>query len=226
MRYGAIFDLDGTLVDSFDAHFRAWGGMAEAHGVHFTLGHFERHFGRRNEDLLREIWRDSGRGELDDGQVAALGREKEARFRALVSDAFPVMEGSAELLEALELLGWRLAVGSSAPIENVDLALEGLAARPCFHAIVTGDDVRLGKPDPECFLLAAQRLDLPPARCVVIEDAPAGIAAAKAAGMRCVALTSKGHRPESQRSADLRITTLRELTPERLAALIAPSPHQ
>jgi beta-phosphoglucomutase len=216
----AIFDLDGTLVDSHDAHVDAWQTMGRTHGVAISYEHFARHFGRRNDHMLREAWEIAGRSPPSDAEVERLGRAKEAIYRDLVRGAFPVMDGGPELLAALARSGWRLAIGSSAERENVELALDGLGARGQFHAIVTGDDVRRGKPDPECFLLAAERLAVPPGRCVVLEDAPAGIAAAKAAGMRCVAITSKGHRPEVQGDADLIVRSLRELTPARLAQLV------
>jgi beta-phosphoglucomutase len=219
----AIFDLDGTLVDSFEAHSIAWGRMGERHGVPITPEQFERHFGRRNEQMLREIWLEAGRGELSDADIARLDHEKEALYRELVADGFPVMDGGLELLNALRSAGWRLAVGSSAPPENVAVAIDGLGAHDLFHATVSGRDVRLGKPEPECFLLAAERLGVPPSRCVVVEDAPAGITAALRAGMRCVAITSKGHRPERQRDAHLVVRSLRELSPDSLAALVAVS---
>jgi len=216
----AIFDLDGTLVDSFDAHSIAWSRMSAGHGVPITAEQFARHFGRRNEQMLREIWLEAGRGHLDDEAIARLDHEKEALYRALVADRFPAMEGGLELLRALRQAGWRLAVGSSAPPENVELAIDGLGADGLFDAVVTGRDVRLGKPEPECFLLAAERLGVAASRCVVVEDAPAGITAALRAGMRCAAITSKGHRPERQGDAHLLVNSLRELSPERLAALL------
>jgi HAD superfamily hydrolase (TIGR01509 family) len=191
--------------------------------VPITPEQFERHFGRRNEQMLREIWLEAGRGELADTDIARLDHEKEALYRELVADSFPVMDGGPELLHALRSAGWRLAVGSSAPPENVAVAIDGIGAHDLFHATVSGRDVRLGKPEPECFLLAAERLGVPPSRCVVVEDAPAGITAALRAGMRCVAITSKGHRPERQRDAHLVVRSLRELSPDSLAALVAVS---
>ena len=217
----AIFDLDGTLVDSFDAHSIAWSRMGERHGVPITAEQFERHFGRRNEQMLREIWLEAGRGELTDADIARLDHEKEAIYRELVAGTFPVMDGGPELLRSLRDAGWKLAVGSSAPPENVAVAIDGIGAHDLFHATVSGRDVRLGKPEPECFLLAAERLGIPPSRCVVIEDAPAGITAALRAGMRCVAITSKGHHPERQRDAHVLVRSLRELSPASLAALLA-----
>ncbi|MDZ4829960.1 MAG: HAD family phosphatase [Phycisphaerae bacterium] len=220
MRFGAIFDLDGTLVDSYDAHVAAWQRMSSLHGVPISIEQFQRHFGRRNHHFLSEVWLEAGKGDLSHESVEQLGSEKEAIYRELVAQRFPLMDGARELLVALDAADWLLAVGSSAPIENVDCAIDALDARTLFDAVVTGDDVKRGKPDPECFLTAAARLQIPPARCVVIEDAPAGIAAAMAAGMRCVAITSKGHRSESQRDAHLVVGSLRELTPERMADLV------
>lgn len=216
----AIFDLDGTLVDSYDAHFVAWRAVSASHGVEISEADYYRHFGRRNEDLLRECWTRAARGTLDDAQVHALDHEKEAAYRAQVATRFPVMAGATDLVRALREAGWLLAVGSSGPPANVQLALEGLGLTDCFHAIVTGKDVRRSKPDPECFLLAAERLGVVPSQCVVLEDAPAGIAAAKAAGMACAAITSKGHSAELQSQADLIVDDLAQWTPSVLAALV------
>ncbi|MBL9149782.1 MAG: HAD family phosphatase [Phycisphaerae bacterium] len=218
--FAAIFDLDGTLVDSYDAHLVAWQRMSERYGVPITREHFQRHFGRRNDAMLREIWQEAGRGPLSDEDVARLGAEKESRYRELVHSAFPVMDGARDLLDSLKSDGWRLAVGSSAPIENVDLAIDGMDARSHFSAVVTGDDVTRGKPDPQCFLLAAERLGVSPDRCIVVEDAPAGIAAALAARMRCVAITSKGHDPRTQRDAHHVVTSLRDVTPRVMRGLL------
>ena len=102
------------------------------------------------------------------------------------------MAGARELLAQLLTAGFRLAVGSSAPPENVDLTLAEMNIRHLFGAVVNGQDVTRGKPDPQVFLLAARRLDVPPRRCVVVEDAPVGIAAAKAAGMAVVGFASTG----------------------------------
>ncbi|MFO0827429.1 MAG: HAD family phosphatase [Phycisphaerales bacterium] len=220
MTFGAIFDLDGTLIDTYDAHVAAWQRMGERHGVPVTLEQFARHFGRRNHQMIEEIWLEAGRPPLDAREIDRLGEEKESIYRALVHAHLPLMEGGPELIAALDESGWSIAIGSSAPIGNVDLAIERLGTRTRLDAVVTGNDVTRGKPDPECFLTAATRMGVAPNRCVVIEDAPAGIAAALAAGMRCVAITSKGHDPRSQTAAHLVVRSLTELTPERLATLV------
>ncbi|MFM7133532.1 MAG: HAD family hydrolase [Planctomycetota bacterium] len=210
--HGAIFDLDGTLVDSYDAHFEAWRRISARHGVAVTVDDYYAHFGRRNEDLLRECWLRAGRGTLTLDEIAALDHEKEAAYREIVAADFPIMEGARELVVTLRGAGFRTAVGSSGPPLNVQRAIDGLALAEGFDAVVTGRDVKRSKPDPECFLLAASRIGVDPARCVVFEDAPAGITAAKAAGMRCIAITSKGHTPERQSQADLVFPTVREVT--------------
>lgn len=218
--HGAIFDLDGTLVDSYDAHFEAWNRVSARHGVEVSVDDYERHFGRRNEDLLRECWLRAGRGEPSAAEIADLDEEKEALYREIVAHHLPIMDGARELVGGVRAAGFRTAVGSSGPPLNVRRAIEALGPAAAFDAIVTGRDVRRSKPDPECFLLAAERLGVDPARCVVFEDAPAGIAAAKAAGMRCVAITSKGHAPERQREADLIAPSVRAVSIAEVRALV------
>jgi beta-phosphoglucomutase len=218
--HAAIFDLDGTLIDSYDAHYEAWRSISATHGVAVTVDDYYSHFGRRNEDLLRECWLRAGKGELTHGQIVALDHEKEAAYRSIVAGRLPVMDGARELVASLRADGFRTAVGSSGPPANVALAIEGLALENAFDAVVTGRDVKRSKPDPECFLLAAERLAVPPSRCVVFEDAPAGIAAAKAAGMRCIAITSKGHTVERQHEADIVFPSVKTVTVTAVRALL------
>ena len=219
--HAAIFDLDGTLIDSYDAHYEAWRSISATHGVAVTVDDYYRQFGRRNEDLLRECWLRAGKGELTHDEIAALDHEKEAAYRSIVAGRFPVMDGARELVASLRADGFRTAVGSSGPPANVALAIEGLSlAGGGFDAVVTGRDVKRSKPDPECFLLAAERLSVPPSRCVVFEDAPAGIAAAKAAGMRCIAITSKGHTIERQGEADLVFPNVKTVSIAAVRALL------
>ena len=220
LTFAAIFDLDGTLVDSYDAHFEAWRLISARHGVAVTVDDYYAHFGRRNEDLLRECWRRAGKGDLTHDEITALDHEKEAAYREIVAARFPIMEGARELVASLRAAGFRTAVGSSGPPLNVQRAIDGLELVGAFDAVVTGRDVKRSKPDPECFLLAASKVGVEPASCVVFEDAPAGITAAKAAGMKCIAITSKGHTPERQRDADLIVPTVRDVTVAAVRALL------
>ncbi|MFO1022500.1 MAG: HAD family phosphatase, partial [Planctomycetales bacterium] len=123
-------------------------------------------------------------------------------------------------ITALKTAGADLAVGSSGPPENVALALQVLEARHLFSAVVTGRDVQHGKPDPQVFLLAAERISLSPRQCIVIEDAPVGIEAARRAGMKCVGIQAPPPRDRDLSGANLIINSHHELSPSRLHALL------
>jgi beta-phosphoglucomutase len=153
--------------------------------------------------------------------VRRLDRRKESLFREIVEADFPAMDGAEELMAALAAAGMRIAVGSSAPRENVVLVLDRLHVRAHVEVLVTGEDVAAGKPDPEVFLLAAERLGVPPRGCIVIEDAVPGVQAARAAGMKVVALVSTGRDAATLREAgpDLVVASLRELSPGTLRGL-------
>ena len=217
---GVIFDLDGVLVDSYDAHFASWQMMCRENGLAITREQFAATFGRTSREVIRTLW---GEG-LSDQRVAELDHRKEVLFRKLCAQGFPAMEGAVELIDELHAAGFRLAVGSSAPPENVELALERLQRRDVFRGAVTGADVTRGKPDPQVFLLAAERLGLPAPLCVVVEDAPAGVAAAHAAGMACVALISTGRSRIELEPADRVVHHLRELDVESFWQLL-PTSH-
>lgn len=218
-QFAAIFDLDGTLVDSYDAHFDAWRQVAREIGHELTVEQFARQFGRTNDPILREIFEWIGREAPDSAGLRSLADRKEAIFRGSIERAFPSMAGGRELLHALRDAGWRLAVGSSAPPDNVTLAVAGLEAGSLFEALVTGDDVKHGKPDPEVFLLAAERLGVEPSRCVVVEDAPPGLEAARRAGMASIGLASKGRTRAELAAADLVVDSLEELDPRTFLRL-------
>jgi len=215
--YAAIFDMDGVLVDTYHAHYQSWLAMAQAEGFSFTEEQFAETFGRTSREIIAHFW---GEGRLSDRQIAEMDEQKEAAFRRIIEQNFPAMPGAAELLESLHQAGFALAVGSSGPPENVELVVDKLGVRELLGAVVTGRDVHRGKPDPEVFLIAADRLGVSPARCVVIEDAPAGIEAARRAGMRSVGLASTGRKPEDLAAADLVVASLDELKPHRLRELI------
>ena len=217
MERAVLFDVDGVLVDSFEAHFQSWLRLAEKNGFSFTREDFTATFGRTSRDIIAALWPVD---HLDAEQIRSLDDRKEALFRGLVAADFPAMDGAAELIDALVEAGFRLAVGSSGPPENISLVLQRLGREKAFAAVVTGMDVTAGKPDPQVYLLAAERLNIEPERCAVVEDAPAGIAAARAANMASVGLASTGRTVQELRQADLVVHCLRELTPQVIHELI------
>ena len=213
--YAVIFDVDGVLVDSYQAHFQSWEHMFGEIGVAFTDAEFRATFGRTNRDIFAQLYP----GEMSDARARELGDRKEELYREIIREHFTPLAGAAELIDALSAAGFKLAVGSSGPPANIELTLEKLGRRAAFAAMATGADVTRGKPDPQVFLIAAERLGAPPARCAVIEDAPAGVEAANRAGMASIAVLGTATREELGH-AKLTVDTLRELTPERIAALI------
>jgi beta-phosphoglucomutase len=218
-----IFDMDGVLVDTYQAHYESWRDLAEGEGLQVTEEEFASLFGRTSREIIARLW---GSDRFDEAQIAELDSRKEAAFRRIIEVDFPAMPGAIELLRTLHGQGFRLAVGSSGPPENVGLVVDRLGARDLFQAIVTGEDVTRGKPNPEVFLMAAKRLGVSAANCAVIEDAPAGVEAANAAGMASIGLLSTGRKPEDLTEAHAVVRSLRELTPQNLHDAIARRPLQ
>jgi len=143
-------------------------------------------------------------------EIERISEWKERCYRELIADKLDLMEGTRELLEDLKSNGFLLAIGSSAPWANLDVVLERCNIRDYFDVCVTGEDVRNSKPAPDTFLKAAEKLKLPPQRCVVIEDSVPGIQAGKAAGMAVVAITTTRKRRDIK-DADMIVDSLTEL---------------
>ena len=210
-----IFDVDGVLVDSYQAHFASWRQLYSELGRDYTEAAFAADFGRTSRDIL---CRTLG-PQTSDERIHALDQRKESLFRETLRENFTAMDGASELIDALAANGFAIAVGSSGPPENIALSLEKLGCMDKVAAIVTGADVQHGKPDPQVFQLAAERLDMPAASCAVIEDAVHGIEAANRAGMASIAVTGTTTR-EQLAEADLVVESLRELDPDVIQTLI------
>ncbi|MCX5690108.1 MAG: HAD family phosphatase [Planctomycetota bacterium] len=191
MAKGVIFDMDGVIVLTEQAHWLAWKSAAAGLGVDLQYATFLSCFGRVNPDCIRIMFGEH----IAEAESLRIADEKEAAFREIIRTDVPLAPGLNELLKALAARGVKLAVGSSAPPKNVDLVLDAGGLRQAFGAVVDGSQVKRGKPAPDVFLRAAALLSLTPTDCAVIEDAPAGIQAAKAAGMLGVgvATTHKAH---------------------------------
>jgi beta-phosphoglucomutase len=213
-----IFDMDGVLIDSYHAHFAGWSRMYRELSLDYTEADFAADFGRTSRDILFRRFGD----QLADERIRELDERKEALFRDSIRETFPAMDGALELIDSLAADGFRLAVGSSGPPANIDLCLEKLGRRDKFAAVVTGQDVTRGKPDPQVFQLAAERLGVAANCCAVVEDAVHGIEAANRAGMKSVALIGTATR-EQLADANLVVNYLRELTPAALGRLILAS---
>ncbi len=216
----AIFDLDGTLIDTYDAHHAAWRTACAANGIQLTPAMFAWSFGRTNPAIIRRFWADDGRPDPDDETIERVAEAKETDFRSELDRSFPAMPGVPELLVGLREQGFAIAIGTSAPRENLELAVDRLGIAELVDASVCGGEVTHGKPDPEVFLLAAERLGGSPARCVVVEDAGAGIDAAQAGGMSSIGIVSTGRTAAELAHADLVVDRFDVLRPADFLRLL------
>lgn len=178
-----LWDLDGTLIDSTEYHWQTWHDTLRDAGYTITREQFAASFGQRNDTVIRHLTRP----DIDEATAVALSDAKEASYRdLLLAQGIDLLPGAAQWLEHLHAAGWLQAIVTSAPRRNLTAVLHALGDLPYFATTIAADDVQRGKPDPQPFVLAAERLALPPSRCVVVEDAPAGIQAGQAAGMATI----------------------------------------
>jgi beta-phosphoglucomutase len=214
-----IWDVDGTLVDTAEMHFDAWKTLADQLGRPFSRADFTATFGRRNPEIIDQLFG----ARFSDAEIADLGFRKEELYRTAARRGVVLLPGVGRLLEELRAAGFKQAVGSSAPRDNVDLILRLTETARFFEAIVSMEDTQRGKPDPQVFLVAAAKLQVAPTRSVVMEDAVAGVEAARAGKMKCVAVRFVGHHPAEKlraAGADLIVNTLEEVSVATIQQLL------
>ena len=212
--WGVIFDMDGVLIDSYQAHLAAFQRMLANYDLEMSPEQFSGIFGQTNPDIFSQLY-----PEFEQKDHARLSEEKEAAFREIISVNFPEMDGAAELIYALHGAGAILAIGSSGSPENVRTVLQMLPGGEYFKATTNAKEITRGKPDPEVFLNASEKIGLAPTDCVVVEDAPAGVQAGKDAGCAVIGITGTVSRRHLS-GADLIVDSLRELEPTNFLDLI------
>lgn len=213
MSRAVLWDLDGTLVDSEEYHWQSWRDTLAPEGLSITHDQFLASFGKKNDPIMRE-WLGAG---YTPERAVRLADAKEADYRRLVSvHGLTALPGAREWLTALHAAGWKQAIVTSAPKANADVMLRALDMTPLFEAVVTAEDVSHGKPDPEVFLTGASRVGVPPSRCIVVEDAAAGIEGARRAGMKSIGVSSR-----IALAADLVVGSLTQLTPDAFDRLLS-----
>jgi len=207
-----LWDLDGTLADSEEYHWLSWRDAMRAEGVELTYDRFLASFGQRNDRILG-AWL----GEAADAtRIRRIGDWKEAEYRRLAeARGLTPLAGAREWVERLHGDGWKQAIASSAPRLNVETMLHVLKFDGLIDAMVSADEVKKGKPDPDVFLAAAAAVSVPPSRCVVVEDAPAGVEAGRRAGMKTIGVNAK-----SPLAADVYVTSLADLPPDAFERLL------
>lgn len=212
--FGVIFDMDGVLVDSYRPHFESWRRLATELGLEITEAQFAATFGRTSREIIHQLFRVH-----DDAAIRKMDSRKESLYREIIRERVPEMPGARDLVASVHTAGAKIAIGSSGPRENVELVRDALNLTNFLTACITGADVTQGKPDPQVFTLAAEKMMLPPDRCIVIEDAPAGIEAARRAGITCIALTSSNP-PDRLSAADSIVERLSDLSPVRIRNML------
>ena len=213
-----IFDLDGVLVNTGEFHKQSWSDLAGRQGWEFSEEIFRQTFGMQNYQIIPIL---AGR-QLPAGEIDRLSKWKEQRYRELVAGKLTLLDGVRDLIEDLKAQGFLLAVGTSTPRINLEFMLDHTQLHNCFNALVTSEDVTRGKPAPDTFLKAAQKLAVPPENCVVVEDAVPGVQAAKAAGMAVIAVTTTRSRADLA-EADRVVDSLAELTADDFTKLLSPA---
>jgi beta-phosphoglucomutase family hydrolase len=198
-----LWDMDGVIADTADYHYRAWQEVLGKRGVDFSKADFMRLFGQRHDTIIRFALGNS----LSPEEFDAITEEKQKNYRRRVAANIIPMPGAIALIKSLNEHGIKSAIASSAVPENIEIIIRGLGIEDFFQAVAGGTEVKEGKPSPLIFLLAAKKLEVKPDNCVVIEDAIAGVTAAKQAGMKCIAVTNS-HPKNSLKNADLIVDTL------------------
>ncbi|MCL2281597.1 MAG: tRNA (adenosine(37)-N6)-threonylcarbamoyltransferase complex dimerization subunit type 1 TsaB [Dehalococcoidia bacterium] len=202
-----IWDIDGTIADTADLHFLAWHTVFAKHNIDFSREDFRKDFGMRNDLVLQNFLGEKA-AEQD---MKAISEEKNQIYRDIIQQNIVLpMPGATELLEALHIRSIPMAVASSSPHQNIEIVLGKLGIKHMFKAIISGEEVNYGKPNPEIYHKAAAKLGIETRHCVVIEDAIGGIAGACAAGMHSIGIAAN-HSKESLQAADIVVDTLKQV---------------
>ncbi len=209
-----LWDVDGTLIDSAEYHWLSWRDTLAREGFDLTHEQFLSTFGQRNEEILRRYFK-SG---ITASDIERISASKEESYREMIrTGGIEPLPGVRDWLARLQADGWRQAVASSAPPLNIEVILSALDIGKYFNALASAEEVERGKPDPQIFLAAAVKVGTPPDRCIVVEDAPAGIEAARRAGMRSIGVLSTHQFLE----ADLVVNRLSDLPEDAFDQLLA-----
>ena len=195
--FAVVFDMDGVIVDNMEYHKKAWGVFLKKYAPDVELEGFSRHFGKVNKDLLKIVFK----REVSAREEARFGEEKEAIYREIYTDHIVPTAGLVDFLNSLKKNEVKMAVATAAPRVNMDFVFEMTGLREYFDVLIDASEVMKGKPDPEIYLKAADKLNCPPESCIVFEDSMPGIEAAQNAGMKVIALATS-HPAERLQSAE------------------------
>jgi len=212
-----LWDMDGTLIDSEEFHWISWRNAMANEGITITREQFLSSFGQRNDSIIPRWLGTASTPE----RIERIGNAKEEMYRSLIRrNGISPLPGVAHWVHQLHKEGWLQAIASAAPRANIDAVLEALSATHIFQGVVSAEDVHRGKPDPEVYLTAASRVGVSPGRCIVVEDAVAGVEGARRAGMRSIGVSHNGkHLP-----ADIVVQSLDLLDTDAFEKLLESRP--
>ena len=219
MTRAVLWDMDGTLVDSEELHWISWRDTMAEEGRSITREEFLSSFGQRNDSILSG-WLGAG---ASPERISRISNAKEELYRRLVrSNGIRPLPGVRTWLRRLYERGWLQAIASAAPRANIEVVLETLSAARYFQGIVSAENVHRGKPDPQVYLTAASQVGVSPERCIVVEDAPAGLEGAHNAGMWSIGVSPNG----KHLTADVVVPSLNFLRPDTFEALLDRPPSE
>ncbi len=214
--YAVLWDMDGVLVDTTELHYQSWNAVLQPYDLGSIWSHdfFIRTFGWGNTAIINKMFNNP-----DEAFIDKLANEKEIAFRASIPDNVPLLPGVRDWLARFHSWGWPQAIVSSAPVENIDALIDETGIRGDFQALISATSMP-SKPDPTVYLEGARRLGVPPARCIVVEDAPAGVEGANRAGMKSIAVATT--RDAGQLTGATRVVNrLTDLTEEDVKQVIS-----
>lgn len=215
---GMLFDWDGVIIDSSRQHEESWERLSEEEGKPLPVDHFVQGFGKKNEWIIPNLlcWT------KDESEIHRLSLRKEALYREVVLEkGLEALPGVHAFLDRLRAAGIPTCVGSSTHRLNIDTILGAMGFDGLFDDIVTAEDVTEGKPHPEVFLKAAGKIDRDPNRCIVFEDAFAGIDAARAGGIKVVGVATTHDEATLRGKVDRVVHQLDELAIEDLVRIVS-----
>ncbi len=218
-KFAFLFDLDGTVIDNMQYHLHAWEEtVAEAGSDKQGDELFKQLYGKNTEILTRVL----GTEKYSPDEIREIAAQKDALYRETYAPFITPIAGFNHFIASAHKKGLKLAIASGTININVDFALDHLGIRHYFNAIVSGTDVKNSKPDPDTFIKAAECLQVLPTHCIVFEDVPMGVEAARRAGMKAVVILSS-HKKEDFSEFDnvvQIITDYRSLDVEELIYLV------
>ena len=215
--HAAIFDMDGLMIDSEPLQLRAMNASLQPYGARIEEDEWAGLIGQRGVDIFTSIREREGL----EVEVPELLRIKNEAYHKILESEVHAMPGLDSAIEVCKRAGLRLALASSSVLRDIFIVLDRLGLRSVFDVVVSGEHVERGKPEPDIFLQTAELLGIPPGECVVLEDTTHGVAAAKAAGMLCIAVPNHYTRGQDFHAADLVLGSLADLSLPGLESLSA-----